>query len=383
MNGKLLVEATFYVAASLLLYTYLLYPLVLAVLPRPRGNRRVPRERCAGAAPPRWPRISVIVAAHDEGHTIAGKIRNFIENTYPGESELLIVSDGSTDATVAVVRTFACERVRLIVQERQRGKGAALSLAVPQARGEILVFSDATSIFAPQTLTELARPFADPQVGLVNGYLRYRQGELANLYHRYEQMLKLLEARGGLIATAHGAVYALRRDLWRPRDPRMANDFLDPIDVTLQGATVALAPGALCFEEFSARSQFKRQIRMVALAALVYFSVLPELLRAHLWRSVVVLTSHKLFRWLTALWLLLLAASTLALATAGGTYRAALAVELLVVALAALGPIAGRLGWSERATIFYHFLTINLAALLGLWLWLRGRVPAAWEPSRL
>jgi cellulose synthase/poly-beta-1,6-N-acetylglucosamine synthase-like glycosyltransferase len=382
MNSRLVVEVMFYAAVSLLLYTYLLYPLVLALLPRPRGVGYDRRVQSAGAAPPRWPRVSVIVAAHDEGTAIARKIRNFFESTYPGESELLIVSDGSTDATVTIVQGLACERVRLIVQEPQQGKGAALNMAVPLAYGEILVFSDATSIFAPQTLTELVRPFADPRVGLVNGFLRYRQGELANLYHRYEHMLKLLEVRGGLIATAHGAIYALRRELWRPRDPRMANDFLDPIYVNLQGATVALAPHALCFEEFSARAQFRRQIRVVALAALVYFSVLPELLRARLWRSIVVLTSHKLFRWLTGLWLLLLALSTLALAAVGGMYRAALAGELALVALAAIGPIAGRLG-SERATIFYRFLTLNVAALLGLWLWLRGRVPATWEASGL
>lgn len=383
MTGRLLVEVTFYGAAGLLVYTYLLYPLVLALLPRPRGSRGAPPALDADTAPPRWPRISVIVAAHNEGRAITDKIRNFLQSTYPGESELLIVSDGSTDATVDLVRAAVCQRVRLIVQQCRQGKGAALSLAVPQARGDILVFTDATSIFAPQTLTELVRPFADPRVGLVNGHLRYRQGELANLYHRYERMLKLLEVRGGLIATAHGAVYALRKELWRPRDPRMANDFLDPIAVTLQGAKAALAPRALCFEEFSPRTQFKRQIRMVALAALVYFTVMPELLRARLWRSVVVLTSHKLFRWLTALWLLLLGASTLALAIAGGMYRAALAGELVVVALAALGPIAGRLGWSDRATVFYRFLTLNLAALLGLWLWLRGRVPVTWEPSGL
>jgi cellulose synthase/poly-beta-1,6-N-acetylglucosamine synthase-like glycosyltransferase len=382
MSSRLLMEATFYAAAGLLLYTYLLYPLLLAILPPARGSRCA-RGVPSGGNPARWPRVSVIVAAHDEAHAIAGKIRNFLENNYPGESELLIVSDGSTDATAPIVRAMACERVRLFIQERRQGKGAALNLAVPQARGDILVFSDATSIFAPQTLAELVRPFADPRVGLVNGCIRYRQAELANLYHRYEQMLKVLEVRGGLIATAHGAVYALRKELWRPRDPRMANDFLDPIDVNLQGATVALAPHALCFEEFSARTQFRRQMRMVALAALVYFTVLPELLRARLWRSIVVLTSHKLFRWLTAVWLLLLAVSTPALAAAGGIYRAALAGELAVVALAVLGPIASRLGWNERATIFYRFLSLNVAALIGLWLWLRGRVPVTWEASGL
>ncbi|HVB80570.1 MAG TPA: glycosyltransferase [Candidatus Binataceae bacterium] len=380
LHGRMLAEMTFYAAAGLLVYTYLLYPLVLALLPRAHDDR-------SGSPPPleagpQWPRISVIVAAHDEANTIARKVQNFFDSTYPGESELLIVSDGSTDATASIVDGLASERVRLLTQPRQ-GKGAALNLAVPQARGEILVFTDATSMFAPQTMTELVRPFADPRVGLVNGRIRYHQAEVANLYHRYEQMLKLLEARGGLIATAHGAIYALRRELWCSRDPRLVNDFFDPIFVNLKGAAVALAPRALCFEEFAVKTQFKRQVRMVALAALVYFTVLPDLLHAHLWRSVIVLTSHKLFRWLTAVWLSLLVATTPGLAAGGGIYRVALVGEILIAALAALGPIASRLGWSERATVFYRFLSLNLAAAIGLWLWLRGRVPVTWEPSGL
>lgn len=380
MTGRMLAELTFYAAAGLLAYTYLLYPLVLALLPPARNDQYMLHTPHDAAR--RWPRVSVIVAAHDEANAIARKIRNVLESTYPGESELLIVSDGSTDATVAIVSGMASERVRLLLQLR-RGKGAALNLAVPQARGEILVFTDATSMFAPQTMTELVRPFADPRVGLVNGRIRYRQAEVANLYHRYEQMLKLLEVRGGLIATAHGAIYALRRELWCPRDPRLVNDFFDPVFVNLKGASVALAPSALCLEEFADQTQFKRQVRMVALAALVYFTVLPDLLRAHLWRSALVLTSHKLFRWLTAVWLLLLIATTLELAAAGGIYRAALAGESLLVALAALGPIASRLGWNDRATVIYRFLSVNLAAVIGLWLWLRGRVPVTWEPSGL
>src|ERR1700737_884145 len=265
----MLAELTFYSSAGLLAYTYLLYPLVLALLPRTRNSQygqKAPLDATHG-----WPRVSGIVAAHDEGNTIARTIRKFVESTYSGGSELLIVSDGSTDATASIVGALANERVRLLIQTRQ-GKGAALNLAVPQARGEILVFTDATSMFAPQTVTELVRPFADPRVGLVNGRIRYRQAEIANLYHRYEQMLKLLEVRGGLIATAHGAIYALRRQLWCPRDPRLVNDFFDPIFVNLKGASVALAPRALCFEEFAAKTQFKRQGRRGGLQRLFFFT---------------------------------------------------------------------------------------------------------------
>jgi len=112
----MLAELTFYSSAGLLVYTYLLYPLMLALLPRSRNSQY--GLQALVDATPAWPRVSVIVAAHDEAKTIARKIRNFLDSSYSGESELLIVSDGSTDATASIVGALTNERVRLLIQPR-------------------------------------------------------------------------------------------------------------------------------------------------------------------------------------------------------------------------------------------------------------------------
>jgi len=328
-----------------------------------------------------WPTISVIVAAYNESKVIEDKITNFLASDYPGESEIIVVSDASNDGTDEVMRKLVSPRVRLLVQERRQGKGAALNRAIPEARGEILVFTDATSTFAAQTLTELIRPFEDARVGLVNGRFYYRGAQLANWYHRYERFLKALEVRHGLIGTAHGAIYAMRRKLWRQHDPRLVNDFLHPVLVSLQGYYATAAREAICYEEFTMDAQFKRQVRMVALAALVYFVMLPQLLRTRHWRSLWVLTSHKFLRWMTGVWLAALAVTSLLLGPNGCVYRLALGMEGLFAGMALLGLLASALGLDERLGFVYRFVTLNWAATRGLWLYARGRVPSVWEPS--
>jgi hypothetical protein len=194
-------------------------------------------------------------------------------------------------------------------------------------------------------------------------------------------MLKAGEIRHGVLATAHGAVYAMRKSLWRLHDPQLVNDFLHPILVRLQGYSCTVAPGALCYEEFRMEAQFRRQVRMVALAALVYFWMLPGLIRHREWRCVLVLTSHKLLRWLTCVWLTLLGGTSAVLSSAGVIFRLALAVEGLLAAFMAIGSIASFLNAGERFTVFYRFISFNFAALVGLWMWFRGRQPSIWEPD--
>jgi cellulose synthase/poly-beta-1,6-N-acetylglucosamine synthase-like glycosyltransferase len=362
---------------GLLVYSYCIYPLLLLCLPRRR-------QAYDGAATrvERWPFVSMVLAAYNEEKVIVEKIRNFLECGYPGPMEMVIVSDCSTDRTAELVRSYDDPRVHLIAQQRRAGKGAAVNQAIAAARGEILIFSDANSLFDPDTLIELVRPFADQRVGLVTGCTRYTKGTIGSLYQRYEQALKSLESRGGVVATADGAIYAMRRTLWRQYDPKLTNDFLHPILVSLEGADAIVAPRAVCDEEFSIDNEFARQVRMVSLASLVYLVMLPKLLLAGRWRSILVLTSHKLLRWLTVPLLALLAAASLWLAHGGGIYLlAALAEGAFALAVVA-GALGRKLGTSERLTIPFQFVALNCAGALGLWRCLAGSVPVVWQPRK-
>jgi cellulose synthase/poly-beta-1,6-N-acetylglucosamine synthase-like glycosyltransferase len=371
-------EIIFAAGCALLAYAYFVFPLILILLAAASRPDTADKSAAGGADSAAWPSISVLVAAYNEEGVIAEKVRNFLASDYPGPSEIIIVSDGSTDRTADVVRELAGDRVRMVELPARSGKGVAINTAVPMARGDLLAFTDANTFFAADTLRELARPFADPRIGLVTGCTRYPDGSLGSAYQRYEQMLKQLESKIGTIATADGAIYAMRRRLWREHDPALINDFLHPMMIGSEGFDAILAPGAVCFEEFDIGNEFRRQVRMVSQAARVYFAMMPVMLRRGAWRSAFVVTSHKFLRWLTALILLLLLGTTIALAPSGHFYQSALASEVLFALLA----LAGAVGLSAggAATLAYRFVELTWAQTVGLWQFFRGQVPVVWQP---
>jgi glycosyltransferase involved in cell wall biosynthesis len=375
----MIIQLIFFATFGLLLYSYCLYPLLLFFIPRRSAENHWERSPKLFPTMP-WPSISLVLAAHNEEAVIAEKIDNFLNCPYPGQREMIIVSDGSTDCTAHLASSFDDRRVRVMIQETRMGKGAAINRAATGAHGEILAFTDANAFFIEATLVELVRPFSNPKVGLVTGCTHYTDGSVGSLYQRYEQMLKRLESRGGVVATADGAIYAMRRSLWHAHDSALINDFLHPILVNLKGSDAVIASEAVCIEEFSIDNEFARQARMVAQASLVYVSMFPHLLRARQWRSLWILSSHKLLRWLSAPLLVLMAGASLWLESRGGLYRSVVLVEGCFSLLVLAGAFASRFGLSERLCIAYQFIALNCAAALGLWRCLSGAVPVVWQP---
>src|SRR5499425_1766571 len=157
----------FWAAAVLLAQTYFLYPLWLLVLARMKRG-----ERSAPARPQVWPTVSLVVAAHDEAECIEEKLRNSLALDYPRDRlEVLIGSDGSTDATDAIVRANPDPRVHLSAAPRA-GKTSVLNRCIPAARGDIVVLSDANTRIDPGALQALVRHFEDAEVGAVCGRLQ-------------------------------------------------------------------------------------------------------------------------------------------------------------------------------------------------------------------
>ena len=369
----------FYIAAFLLLYAYVLYPALLFAL---SASRRVDsdRETAVGIAAPS---LSLIVAAYNEERCIAQKIENFLACRYSGDAELILVSDGSSDRTAEIAESMASSRVRVFRQPERSGKGVAVNTGAAAARGEVLVFTDANAMFAADALEKVALPLRDKSIGLVTGVSRYPGETIGSVYQRYEQMLKGLESRLGVVAGADGALYAMRRELFKPLDPALINDFVHPILASIAGAQSVMAGDAFALEEFSAASEFARQVRMVSQAALVYFRLLPELIKQRRWRSILVLTSHKMLRWLTAPLLAIGVIATVPLAQDGGFFRVVLGLEILFAIVAAVGWIATRRGTEGKATIAYQFVALNCAQAVGLWRCFAGEVPVLWEPRNL
>jgi glycosyltransferase involved in cell wall biosynthesis len=371
-------RAVFWAAAAVLVYIYLGYPLVLAVLGRAmaRPVARAPIE----------PRISLLVAAYNEADVIEAKIRNALALDYPADRlEIVVASDGSTDGTAERAAALADgERVRVIAFPRNRGKLAVLNDTVPQLRGDLLVFSDASSMLAPDALRRLAAVFADPRVGGVSGLYRVvRPGQAAlgfqeDFYWRYETYLKRAEAAIHSTLGAHGALYAIRRELYPFPDPRAINDdFVIPFRIVASGYRVVYEPAAVACEEASEMDGFGRRVRIMTgnIAQLVEIRRLLRPLRP---LPLFFFLSHKGGRLVTPLAMAALLAANVALA-GEPFFRATLALQGFFYVLVALGarvriePAVLRLP--------YYFCLINAAALVGCYHALRGGQGVAWKRS--
>jgi cellulose synthase/poly-beta-1,6-N-acetylglucosamine synthase-like glycosyltransferase len=381
-----LATLAFWLSLAIVVYTYVGYPLALAALarrrpPRPRGTRRGAR-----------PRLSVIIAAFNEAGCISAKLRSTLEaQRYPRDRvEAIVVSDGSTDGTDARVAAYPDPRVRLIRQEPRAGKSLALNRGAAAARGDILVFTDANALFGPDALARLAAPFEDPRVGLVSGQGLYTSAvpgdpcAVSSGYVRYEARLKAGESTLGFVGMADGAIYALRRSLYRDLQAAEVNDLLHPIQAALAGYLSCFEPEAFTVEPPSrgAGQEFRRHVRIIAQGMYLLRRWLPALLAARRWRETWMLASHRMLRWATAPLLAVTLAANVALLGRSPLYAVTLAAQLAFYAVAVAGLGAERLGLSiGRLAVPYYFCVVSAAALGGLARFLRGGAQAVWAPT--
>ena len=258
-------EVVFWIAVGLVVYTYAGYPLVLVAL---RSFIRRPIVRR-----PIEPFVSVVVPAYNEAHVIAEKIRNVLAIDYPADRyELVVACDGPSDGTSEIVRSMADgRRVRAFVFEKNRGKLHVLNDVVPQLRGEIVAFSDASSMLERSALRALVASFADPRVGAVSGSYRVQKKDAAHLgrqedfYWQYETFLKKQEAALGSILGCHGSLYAIRRELYPfPRPDTINDDYVIPLRIVQKGYRVAYETEAVAHEEAHEMGGFGRRVRIMA-----------------------------------------------------------------------------------------------------------------------
>ncbi len=384
------VALVFWAAVAVPVYAWVGYPLVLALLARRRGHAVGRPDRRA------MPMVTIIVAAFNEARVIRDKLESSLAQRYPVDRlEVIVVSDGSTDGTDAIVENYGDPRVRLLRQWPRAGKSLALNRAVAVARGEILVFTDADARFDPDAIARLVAGFDDvgedgtAPVGVVSGVGLYaaREGSdapgVSNGYARLESFLKVRESALGFIASADGAIYALRRTLYRELGAAEVNDLLHPIQAALAGFVSRFDPGAVTTEPPSqgAGQEFKRHTRIIAQGYHIVAAWVPRLISARRWRASWILLSHRPARWTTWFWLGLALASNVALARRGGLYTATLAAQGAFYSLAAAGAAAERAGIGiGRLALPYYFCVVSAAGLAGLLRFLRGGTQAVWDP---
>ncbi len=387
------VELTFWVCALAAAYTYLLYPLFLFqayalsqifrdlfYLTR-RHSRRAP-----DLADEDLPPVSLIIAAYNEQEALPARLSNLRLIDYPAERlEVLVVSDGSTDRTNEILNEAQASNIRNILQPVRGGKASALNRGVELAKNDLLLFSDAATLFAANTLRKLVRHFRDSQVGAVCGALQFSRSaesrETEGIYWKYESMLRLMEARLGATLTASGALYVLRRKCFHPLEPgTIIEDFVIPMNCRKAGFRVVYDPEAVATDVAAptVKGEFTRRVRLAvgSFRALRALSSTP-LDSLTCWAFF----SHKLLRWVLPFFLLGMLLSNFLLAK-----REPYSVLLAVQAAFYLGALAGfffrgKKLHSRFATLCYYLLAMHLAFAVGLVRLLLGKDQGVWQKA--
>jgi cellulose synthase/poly-beta-1,6-N-acetylglucosamine synthase-like glycosyltransferase len=324
--------------------------------------------------------VSVIVAAYAEENVIAARVANLRALDYPAERlEVIVACDGSPDASPERARAAGADSV---LELPRGGKIRAQDAAVRQSRGDIVAFSDANAVWAPDALRRLVAPFADPGVGYVCGDLRFidqRGSNQEGLYWRYEMAVRALESRLRSVTGGNGAIYAARREAYLFVDPIMGHDLSFPFNMVKHGWRAVYAPDARASEKMvpSIEGEFARKRRMMSHGW-------PIVLRGGMLSPrgydplyALMIFSHRVLRYLSPFLHLIALATSIALIGQGWVYVVALAVQAFVLVGALLAPIV-RLRPLLVAR-YYVLTTASLAA--GLWDWLRHGTSAGWEPA--
>jgi cellulose synthase/poly-beta-1,6-N-acetylglucosamine synthase-like glycosyltransferase len=383
LNVHAALTVLFWVLLVLAIYPFVLYPAVAYVLSRVWARP----VRKSGEP---TPRVSIVIAAHNEAACIRDTLANKLTLDYPRDRmEVIVVSDASVDGTDAIVQEFAGEGVRLVRQSDRQGKSAALNLGVAVATGEILVFSDANSIYEPSALRALVRSFADESVGYATGKMIYVYpdgspiGEGCSAYMRYENMLRAVETRLGSIVGVDGGVDAMRRSLYAPLRPDALPDFVLPLEVVRRGLRVVYEPAAVLRERSvtNRRDEYRMRVR-VGLRALWSIRERPDLLNPFrygffAWQML----SHKVLRYGAFVPLLLLLVVNGALAVSSEFYRILFWLQCAGYAVAIPGFLL-----SDRHTLPtilalpYYFVLIQVASCHAMLKLLAGQKIVVWNP---
>ncbi len=379
----MVLEIVFWVAVGLIVYAHLGYPLLLRVLValfgEPDAGARDSATREMAKPNDVIPRVSLIIPARDEEEVIERKIANARALDYPAELlEVIVASDGSSDRTVELARSAGADQV---LDLPRGGKVAALNQAVQDATGEMLAFSDANSHWRPDALRLLVDRFADGRVGYACGQVRFEGGEGGNqegLYWRYEMSVRSLETRLAGITAGNGGIYAVRREAYIELDPSRGQDIGFPFELTKRGWRAVYEPAAVAEEKMAptVEGEFRRKRRMMwgLWDVMLKWGMLDP--RGYGPAYALEIYSHRLLRYLTP-WLHLIAlAVNIPLLSHGWVYVVTMALQLGLLAAAALGRFLPLLPFR----IAYYYVTVTASIAVGLWDRIRaGAVPIGWE----
>jgi poly-beta-1,6-N-acetyl-D-glucosamine synthase len=372
-------QAVFWTGVLWLAYVYAGYPLCLWLIGR--WKKFEPASQAEFT-----PKVSVLISARNEEKDIAWKVAETLGWNYPADRlELIVASDASEDRTDEILKNIRDPRLKYVRMDSRVGKNEALNRISEFAAGELLFFTDANSHIGKDCLREMARHFGDPRVGCVTGMEKtLRDGDDEAVatgtqkYLEYEFLITSLESRLGSVLVCDGSIFCIRRELYVPLVPDLANDLELPLHIASKGYAVLCEPSARSLEKAtqSSREEFNRKRRISAQGMLGFWRLRHAIRGLRRWQF----ASRKLLRWLIPIPLAALLISSAFLA-ARPFFLACLVLQLICYALALVGMIMESSG--RRAGGFlaipYYYLLVHVAAILGVFQTSFGKRFAVWD----
>ena len=368
----------------MIFYIYLGYP-VLVVLIGLVKNKKVKRGDYA-------PRVTILITAYNEENNIEATIKNKLEINYPkNKLEIIVISDSSTDRTDEIIKQYEPQGVKLLRQIPRAGKTSALNMAVPEAEGDIIIFSDANSIWAQDTLSKLLRNFYDPTVGYVTGTMIYTNkdgniiGDGCSTYMKYENFLRRLETKTGSVVGVDGAIDAVRKSLYQSMNPDQLLDFVLPLKVVVQGYRVVYEPEAILKEPSlkTPKDEYRMRVR-VSLRALWALYDMRQLLNfstsfLYSWQ----LWSHKVLRYMCFVFLIAAYFTNLVLWYQRGFYGTFFILQNLFYLCPIVFTVLNEKGFLSRLLyLFNYFVLLNFASAHAFIKFFLRRKQVIWTPRK-
>jgi len=381
-----MLEIIFFLFIFMIFYVYFGYPLIIlliAALNKKKVQKKDDFE----------PTVSLIIAAYNEEDIIEEKIKNSLLLDYPKDRlEILVFSDTSTDRTDDIVKQYQNEGIRLIQLSDRKGKTAGQNLAVTQAKGEIIIFSDANALYREDAIRKIVRNFYDQSVGCVCGELVYYSedksliGDAENVYWDYEKFIKRQENGAASILGANGSIYALRKELFVPLPEEIISDFIEPFKIIEQGYRVIYEPEALSFEQSTTNfhEEYHRKKRIInrSFYSLLHYKTFLNPLKYPLLSFQLI--SHKLLRWLIPIYLPIILVINLFLLNSL-FFQITFGVQILFYITAILGYLLEKKHWHN--VVFYapfYYCLVNIASLQAIVnYFIKRKKVVTWKPIRL